>query len=167
MTWDAYHRRNEVLRDVAATADRRRDGVLPWDELEAARAAFDSPTDLLLALHMRWNTRLRAHAEAELDAQPADLGSAASRAWRNASADLPGTRAILDAQQNNPALAEARKKELAFLASVAGLAAPGDLTAAVHGQRIVADGRAITLDRQRPAGHRGGLVHRVRQALVA
>lgn len=167
MTWDAYHRRNEVLRDVTATADRRRDGVLPWNELEAARAVFDSADDLLLALHMRWNTRLRAHVDLELDEQPAELASAAARAWRNASADLPGTRAILDAQQNNPALAEARTKELAFLASVAGLAAPGDRTAAVHGHRIVADGRSIAIDRQRPAGRHSGLVHRVRRALVA
>lgn len=167
MTWDAYHRRNEVLRDVAATTDRRRDGVLPWDELEAARAAFDSPTDLLLALQMRWNTRLRAHVEHELDEYPEDLFAAASRAWRSAAADLPGIRAVLDAQEGNPALATARDQELAFLAEVAGLTSPGDAYAAVRGQRIVADGRAISIERQRPQGWRTGLVHRVKQALVA
>lgn len=167
MTWDAYHRRHQVLRDVAATADRRRDGALPWEELDVARSAFDSRNDLLLALQMRWSTRLRGHVQRELDTHPEDLFAAASRAWRNAAADLPGIRAILDAQENNPALAPARDKELTFLADAAGLTAPGDAHAAARGARVVADGRAISIERQPPQGWRGGLVHRVRQALVA
>ena len=31
MTWTSYRNRGEILRTVIATADARRDGLLPWD----------------------------------------------------------------------------------------------------------------------------------------
>lgn len=165
MTWDAYHRRNDALREVAAAADQRRDGVLPWGEYGTSEV-FDSRDDLLLALHMRWHNRLRAYVHAELDDEPVDLEAAAARAWRYATADLPGTRAILDAHQANPALAGARAKELAFLAQAAGLV-PGDGGAVALGERVKSRGEAIVLDRQRPTRRRPRRLRRLRQAIAA
>ncbi|UPK76238.1 hypothetical protein MU582_06245 [Nocardioidaceae bacterium SCSIO 66511] len=166
MTWDAYHRRNDALRKVASSADRRRDGVLPWGEYDTDQI-FDSADDLLLALQMRWTTRLRAYVHAELDEQPVDLAAAAARAWRLAAADLPGTRAILDAQEANPALGPARAKELAFLASAAGLADVNGTEAQLLGRRIRTSGRSITLERQGTRGRGPRLLRRLREAVAA
>lgn len=166
MTWDAYHRRNDALRKVAVAADERRDGVLPWGEYETS-AAFDSRDDLLLALHMRWHNRLRAYVHVELDEHPLDLEAAASRSWRNATADMPGTRAILDSHDANPALAPARTKELAFLAEAAGMAHADAAGAEGIGQRIQAHGQAIVIDRQRPTGRPSRILRRLRQAVAA
>jgi hypothetical protein len=141
MTWDAYHRRDAALRSAIAVIDRRRDGQLPWREVDAARSAFDAPTDLLLALQMRWHTRLAGHVDRILADQPMDLRSAVIEAWRAATADLPGVRAVLDAHEEEPALRTAQTKELAYLASAAGL---GDLTdpAALRlGRKIRSDAR--------------------------
>ena len=166
MTWDAYHRRNDALREIAVVADQRRDGVLPWGEYETSRI-FESRDDLLLALHMRWHNRLRAHVHKELDEQPVDLEIAAARAWRNAAADMPGTRAILDAHDASPALIPARNKELGFLAEAAGTANTGDSGANALGLRVRARGQAIVVDRQRPAGRQSRLLRRLRQAVAA
>lgn len=166
MTWDAYHRRNDALREIAAAADQRRDGVLPWGEYDTSEI-FDSRDDLLLALHMRWHNRLRGYVHAELDAQPVDLEAAAARAWRNASADMPGTRAILDAHQANPALAPARIKELSLLAEAAGLAPADDGGSIALGQRVKARGEEIVIDRQRPRGRKPKVLRRLRQAVAA
>ena len=163
MTWDAYHRRNDALRDIAVAADERRDGVLPWGEYET-KSVFESREDLLLALHMRWHNRLRAHVHMELDEQPLDLEAAAARAWRNARADMPGTRAILDSHEASPALAAARTKELAFLAGTARGAPEGAIAV---GQRIKARGEAIVIDRKRPTSRQPRLLRRLREAVAA
>ena len=136
MTWDAYHRREAALRSAVEVIDRRRDGKLPWSELDAVRAAFDSPTDLLLALQMRWHTRLSGHVDRLLAAQPMDLRAAVIEAWRAATRDLPGVRAVLDAHDDDPALRRARAKELAYLASAAGLAELWDPAAVAIGREI-------------------------------
>ncbi|UYM04104.1 hypothetical protein [Solicola gregarius] len=166
MTWDAYHRRNDALRTIASAADRRRDGVLPWGEYETD-LVFDSADDLLLALQMRWTTRLRAYIHLELDEQPLDLEAAAARAWRLAAADLPGIRAILDAHEARPALAPARTKELAFLASAAGLSDVDSAEAELLGRRIKASGQSITIDRQGARSRRPRLLRRLREAVAA
>ncbi|HYJ67481.1 MAG TPA: hypothetical protein VEX15_07435 [Nocardioidaceae bacterium] len=169
MTWDAYHRREAALRSAVAVIDRRRDGQLPWHELDAARAAFDGPTDLLLALQMRWHTRLAGHVDRLLAGQPMDLRAAVIRAWQAATADLPGVRAALDTHDDEPALQTARAKELAYLASAAGLAELHDPAAVAVGHEIRSDAqRMVALDPVEIPDHvPTGWVARVLQALAA
>jgi len=152
MGWDAYHRREKALQVAVRLLDRRRDGELPWDD-HAVRAGFEDPTELLLALQMRWHTRLSAEVERELAEQPLDLDLAVATAWREAAAALPGARAALDAYEGDPALATAEAKELGFLASAAGLAEPGDPNGVPIGRRIRDEARDVVIDRQRPASH--------------
>src|SRR6478735_11908545 len=95
MTWKSFHRRGEILRTVIATADRRRDGLLPMD-VEGVAETFGDELSLLGALQLRWHTRLSGRIERELMNQPMDLEAAVIAAWRTAAADLPGIRAILD-----------------------------------------------------------------------
>lgn len=166
MTWDAYHRREAAVRSAIAVIDRRRDGRLPWAEIDADRA-FDSPTDLLLALQMRWHTRLAGHVDRLLDEQPMDLRGAVIEAWRAAAADLPGVRAVLDAHDDEPALRPARAKELAYLASAAGLADLSDRAAVSVGRQLRTDAqRSVALDPV-PDHVPSGWVARVLQALAA
>src|SRR3954467_7352219 len=73
MTWVEHHHRDQALRTVIELADRRRDGLLPWDEIADAVAAFGTPADLLAAMQMRWYTRLSGSIETVLGDQPGDL----------------------------------------------------------------------------------------------
>lgn len=167
MTWDAYHRRDAALRSAIAVTDRRRDGQLPFHEVDAAHAGFDTPTDLLLALQMRWHTRLAGHVDRVLSDQPMDLRSAVIHAWRSATADLPGVRAVLDAHEAEPELRTAQRKELAYLASAAGLAELADPGAVPIGREIRSDARHQAATAPVPDHVPSGWVRRVLQALAA
>lgn len=136
MTWTSFHHRGEILRDVIATADRRRDGQLPM-EVPGVAQAFGDELALLGALQLRWHTRLAGRIERELMGQPMDLESAVVAAWQATADDLPGIRAVLDRELASPrsdavadALARATAKERTLLAMMAGLAsAPGEAAA--------------------------------------
>ena len=69
MTWTSYRNRGEILRTVIATADARRDGLLPWD-VEGVAESFGDELTLLGALQLRWHTRLAGRIERELMARP-------------------------------------------------------------------------------------------------
>ncbi|MGH3505394.1 MAG: hypothetical protein ACRDQA_31550, partial [Nocardioidaceae bacterium] len=72
MTWVEHQRRNEALRSVIEVADRRLDGLLPWDEVPDATRVFGTPTTLLRALSMRWHTRLSGSIDRALATEPMD-----------------------------------------------------------------------------------------------
>ena len=149
MTWDATHRRSEVVRRVIDEADHRRDGSLPL-ELPGVAETFDGPAALVAALQLRWHTRLSGHIERTLSDAPSHPESAVLRAWRTTAEELPGLRAVLDAQTGQPAdddvaalLARARRKDWALLAGMAGLAVPQTATAARVGRRLEDEARAV------------------------
>ncbi|MGH3585287.1 MAG: hypothetical protein ACRDQ0_03095, partial [Pseudonocardia sp.] len=132
MTWDAYHRRDEVLRAVIAEADTRGDGTLPI-ELPGVAETFGDELALIGALQMRWHTRLSGTIERELMDQPTDLESAVLSAWRRTATELSGIRAVLDAHAEAPtsvamheAVAKARRKDWTLLAAMAGRASATD-----------------------------------------
>lgn len=62
MTWNAYHRRGDVLRTVIAEANTRRDGILPL-HLPGVTEAFGDELNLVAALQLRWHTRLAGTIE--------------------------------------------------------------------------------------------------------
>jgi hypothetical protein len=147
MTWNAFRSRGEILRDVTAAADDRRDGTLPWD-VAGVPAAFADELDLLGALQLRWHTRLAGRIERELMGQPLDLELAVVTAWRAAAHELPGIRAILDRHREEPldgemagAMATATAKEHELLAVMAGRATLDDPRAARVGAEIEARAR--------------------------
>jgi hypothetical protein len=181
MTWTSFHRRGDVLRDVIAAADTRRDGVLPRD-VDGVSASFADDLDLLAALQLKWHTRLAGRIEREQLSQPLDLRAAVVRAWRRTADELPGIRAILDEQRArpvDPATADAMRKSTAkehiLLAVMAGLASAHDDRAAAVGARIEDEAKAgwpASPDRldQRSHGHRAdrpGLLERLKAALAA
>lgn len=146
MTWVEHHHRDQALRTVVELADRRRDGLLPWDEIADAADVFGTPADLLAALQMRWYTRLSGSIDTVLGEQPGDLEQEVVHAWRYAAGDLAGTRAILDANLEHPAIAAGRRKELALLATASGLSWLGDPRAARIGQQVEDRARGISVE---------------------
>jgi hypothetical protein len=148
MTWDAFHRRGEVLRTVVEVANNRRDGVLPM-ELPGVAETFDDETALVAALQLRWHTRLAGQIERALSNEPANLESAVLTAWRRTASELAGVRAILDSCTEQPldddmaeALTRANRKDWVLLAAMAGQASAADATAARVGRRLEDKARA-------------------------
>jgi hypothetical protein len=148
MTWTSFHRRGDVLRDVIATADQRRDGALPTD-LDGVSATFADDLDLLAALQLKWHTRLAGRIEREQLTQPMDLRAAVVRAWHQTADELPGIRAILDQARLRPAdeatadiMRRSAAKEHVLLAVMAGEASAPDARAAAAGFRIEVEAQA-------------------------
>lgn len=126
MTWDAFHRRGDVLQNVMTEAGARRDGILPMD-VSGVSATFRDELDLLATLQLRWHTRLAGRIEGELAEQPMDLEDVVVRAWRETAGSMPGVREILDHYRANPtsaamahAMAVSETKEHQMLAVLAG-----------------------------------------------
>jgi hypothetical protein len=162
MTWNAVHRRGEVLRDVVDEANLRRDGTLPVD-LPGVAETFADDLALIAALQMRWHTRLAGRIERALADQPSDLEPAVLTAWRRTAAELPGVRMVLDAYAADPtstemanALATARRKEWVLLAAMAGRASASDDTAVDVGRRLEEQARMAYDPTALPDGHRNG-----------
>jgi hypothetical protein len=126
MTWTTFHRRGEVLRDVTAAADTRRDGLLPMDVV-GVRETFGDELSLVAALQLRWHTRLSGRLEHALGHQPLDTDEAVVDAWHATADELPGTRMVLDHHRAHPldaamagAMRTAAAKEHVLLAAGAG-----------------------------------------------
>lgn len=148
MTWNAFHRRGEILQTVIDVADVRRNGVLPMD-LPGVSETFRNELDLIAALSLKWHARLSGNIERELMAQPLDLEAAIVNAWCKTSVEAPGIRMIIDRYTESPsdpemaaALTRAREKEWLKLASAAGLANDESAAAARAGARVADKARA-------------------------
>jgi hypothetical protein len=187
MSWDAHHRRGEVLRTVLDHLEREGGGALPL-HVPGVAATFGDELTLLGALSLRWHTRLAGALERRLAEDPSDPELAVVEGWCDAAQGTPGLRGTLDAYTEQPASAEmaamvatSRRKERSLLAAMAGLAGPSDPQAEVAGRRLELEARArhrsaplgvaapVTEGTGRPAHRRGrwSLLHRVKAVLAA
>ena len=175
MTWDAYNRRKETLRDLLAIADRRRDLTLTelLDTVDEGRSAFANETELLFDLQMAWFQRLSGQMDRLISESVETPELMAVTAWVNAAAEMPGARALLDAHLHEAALAKAYAKEQAFVAASAGV--PMDHPdLAGHGRRIMNSAResVVVADRvdikeDQDDASRSGLMARLRSVIAA
>lgn len=170
MTWDAYNRRKNTLREMLAIADRQRDITLPelLDSVKDAHDVFPTETDALFELQMAWFQRLSGQMDRLLSEGHESPELVPVTAWVNTAADLPGARALLDAHRDEPALAKAFTKELAYLAMSAGVPVHGpDLR--VQGQRIQDTARANVAEAPPSPTDpsRMGLMARLRSVIAA
>lgn len=179
MTWKTFHSRGEVLRAVIATANTRRDGLLPTD-VEGVAETFADDLELLGTLQLKWHTRLAGHIERQLVEQPLDLELAVATAWGNACDELPGVRLVLDRYRAEPAddamaraMTVATRKEHALLAVMAGQGGIGDaaaeVAAAPMGARIEERARSLHQGVSTFVGDeaRPSLLDRLRSVLAA
>ena len=171
MTWDAYNRRKETLRGMLAAADLQRDLTLTdlIDSTENGRLAFPTDTDLLFELQMTWFQRLSGQMDRLISEGSENPELVAVTAWVTTAAELPAVRRLLDAHREDPALRKAFAKELAYLATSAGVPTYHlDLTA--HGQRIQDSAReswATAEPVEQDETSRGGLMARLRSVIAA
>ena len=171
MTWDAYNRRKEALREVLTIADRHREEVSATellDTVEGANRAFTNVAELLLEVQMNWYQRLSGQVDRTLSVGAEDLETVVTKAWTDAAAQMPGARALIDAHADMPELQKAFAKEHEFLGRSAGV--PGnhpDLTG--HGQRIKETARedVVYADIWEVPDTPAGLFARIREALAA
>ena len=142
MSWKTFHNRGETLRLVMDAANHRRDGVLPMD-VPGVAEYFTDELDLVGALFLKWHARLSGNIERALVREPMDLESAVATAWHRTAEQLPGVRLVIDGCAEQPvdpamerAMARAREKEWARLATAAGLASMHDETASRAGRQV-------------------------------
>lgn len=182
MTWKAFHSRGETLRSVIATSAVRRDGLLPMD-VDGVSTGFRDELDLLVALTLKWHTRLSGQIDRMLSHQPMDLEEAVAIAWSNTAHELAGVRLIIDHYSANPtddamatAMAAAAFKEQQLLAVNAGRTSIADETARRVGSEIEERARSlhrgipmISSDVQyaEPEEPRGTLMARLRAVVAA
>ncbi|WP_372727007.1 hypothetical protein [Nocardioides sp.] len=148
MSWTNFQNRGEVLRAVIATADARRDGVLPLD-VDGVAETFGDAMTLLGALQLRWHTRLAGRIEQELMHQPMNLEEAVIAAWHATADELPGILAIVDHYRAEPidnemalAMLKSAHNEHLLLAVMAGKGSLEDEAAARAGAQLEAKARA-------------------------
>ncbi len=142
MSWNNFHRREEVLRRVAEVAEARRDGVLPVG-VPGVAESFADETDLVGALLLKWHARLSGNIEGALGDEPLDLLAAVAHAWRTTAEQMPGVRLVIDRCAERPVttvmgetMTRSREQEWRRLASLAGLANGQDPTATAAGRRV-------------------------------
>lgn len=172
MTWDAYNRRKEVLREVLVVADRQRNSITATellDTVDGAREAYATDTDLLLDIQMTWFQRLSGRMD-QLLAEGVDSPEVmAVQAWVDAAGQMPGARSLLDAHVADPTFARAFAKEHGLLAASAGVPA-NHPHFTDRGQRIQDSAREsvvyptpVDVDGHDPRG----LIARLRSAMAA
>lgn len=153
MTWNAFHSRGEILRELAELAAQRRDGRLPHrlpDGTPVVPGAFADELDVLGAVLLAWHAGLSGNIERELGNQPMDLEAAVVRAWARTADARPGLRLIADQYLAHPVddqmarvLRRAQHKERAGLAAAAGLAFDEGPAAVEAGHRLETAARGL------------------------
>jgi hypothetical protein len=111
VTWGSYHRRQEILRLVAARAEH---GVLsrPWHGVPHVALEFESDAEVLQELHHWWVRVLVARLHG------LELNACTRSAYDEVAAAHVGLRAVLDAYAGHPALAEGLRRERSILGAV-------------------------------------------------
>ena len=175
MTWKSFLSRGEILRTVIATANDRRDGLLPVD-VDGVAETFGDELTLLGALQLRWHTRLAGRIDRELMQQPMDLERAVVTAWQATADELPGVLALVDHRRAEPrdaamadAMSKSAAKERTMLAMMAGRVSAADRAAVRVGAAIEAQARATYRPVRPPAPRRSHprLLARLKAALAA
>ena len=169
MTWDAYNRRRDALREVLAVADSHREDANPtklMTELEAANIAFGSVAELMLDVQMNWFQRLSGQLDRAFTEGADDLEESTIKAWADAATQMPGARALIDASEDMPELQRGMLNEYVFLARSAGVPANHpDLVG--HGKRMRTAAKRQVVDVPEMPDTPDGFFARIREALAA
>lgn len=175
MSWDAYHRRRRTVREAlnraaqnaqsgAAETCTKVSGAALLRELDPNDEVFGTETEFLLDVQLAWYQCLSGELDRSRHLGSRDLDILTARAWAQAAAEMPGARALLDPQRDNPDLARALANENALLASSAGLRV--DASAAGHARKIREHAATMHVVSRRPAP-RPGIIARMRGARAA
>ncbi len=113
-------RRHTALTEMVELAERTGSYTAPWRAAPHVFEFFRDEAELLRQLQHDWRTALAGAVYVAIDSGDGDLQADVTRAFQRIQKRYAGTRAILEAHQDHPAIARAMRKERALLACVAG-----------------------------------------------
>ena len=122
-------RRHRLVTGVLDDLDRHGLAVLPgWQEAIAREYGEAGLGGLLTDVECRWQRIFDARLDGLLENDAAHLQEAVVRLWETMSAELYGTRLLLDAHTGHPALVRVQARHHRMLAAVTGVRAADLLT---------------------------------------
>ncbi len=113
----ARRRRHSVLADMVSTAVRTGDFTTPWRATPQVWEHYRNEAEVLRELQHNWRTALAGAVYVAIEAGDGDLQQDVMRAFTKMSQRHLGTRRILEANADHPAIAGALRKEQALLSS--------------------------------------------------
>ena len=116
----ARRRRHSVLADMVSTALRTGDFTTPWRATPQVWDHYRNEAEILRQLQHDWRTALAGAVYVAIEAGDGDLHQDVMRAFTKMSRRHHGTRRILEANAEHPAIASAMRKEQALLSSFTG-----------------------------------------------
>ena len=119
----ARRRRHSVLADMVSAAVRTGDFTTPWRATPQVWEHYRSEAEILRELQQNWRTALAGAVYVAIEAGDGDLQQDVMRAFTKMSRRHLGTRRILEANADHPAIAGAMRKEQALLSSFTGVLA--------------------------------------------
>lgn len=119
--WERTNRRNRLVHDVIDEVARTRRAVLPAALRAEVDAEFGDLHEFLRAVQLRWHRALDARLDQLLENGDADVAGAVRGMYRELARDLSGTRLLLDAHADDPALAELESRHRRSLTGTVGL----------------------------------------------
>jgi hypothetical protein len=115
-------RRHRLVTGVLDDIDRHGLAALTqWREEIAREYGDDDLGGLLTDVQCRWQRIFDARLDGLLENDAAHLQEAVVRLWRTMSAELAGTRLLLDAHAGHPALVRVQTRHHRTLAAVTGV----------------------------------------------
>ena len=123
-------RRHAVLAEMVSTAVRTGSFSTPWRATPQVWEHYRSEAEILRELQHDWRTALAGAVYVAIEAGDGDLQQDVMRAFTTVSRRHVGTRRILEAHADHPAIAAAMRKEQALLSSFAGVLAVDVVAAA-------------------------------------
>jgi hypothetical protein len=119
----ARRRRHSVLAEMVSTAVRTGDFATPWRATPQIWENYRNEAEVLRELQHDWRTALAGAVYVAIEAGDGDLQQDVMRAFTRMSRRHVGTRRILEANADHPAIAGAMRKEQALLSSFTSLLA--------------------------------------------
>jgi hypothetical protein len=116
----ARRRRHSVLADMVSTAVRTGDFTTPWRATPQVWEHYRNEAEILRELQQNWSTALAGAVYVAIEAGDGDLQQDVMRAFTKMSRRHLGTRRILEANAEHPAIVGAMRKEQALLSSFTG-----------------------------------------------
>ena len=113
----ARRRRHSVLAEMVSTAVRTGDFATPWRATPQIWEHYRNEAEILRELQHDWRTALAGAVYVAIEAGDGDLQQDVMRAFTRMSRRHLGTRRILEANADHPAIAGAMRKEQALLSS--------------------------------------------------
>ncbi len=113
----ARRRRHSVLAEMVSTAVRTGDFATPWRATPQIWEHDRNEAEVLRELQHDWRTALAGAVYVAIEAGDGDLQQDVMRAFTKMSRRHLGTRRILEANADHPAIAGAMRKEQALLSS--------------------------------------------------